>query len=315
MARSRSGSWCRAGARVSGCGVGFQLPAGSDRLVARICAITTKSVSAASRSRSSPRGSGLPIPFKLAGECRLCRDHRSGSARLRGHGAAGRRRERLPRATGARHPPVYPLHAALLDGATPRLAVAASIDGAITTPWRVVIVGRDLNTLVNSDAVHNLCPPPDKALFPRAFETAVAETGRAVWRYLDGGENSVAGIKEFSRLAGEPRVRAPGRRGPVAEVVDDRVARGRRMLESARRGRLGLAASQHARGSGEAPRAVRVASAGRRQGRQGGLPRSRSQGGHRSLSGDPAGRGGTPADDQLPRRQQAGGRIARGRTR
>ncbi len=77
------------------------------------------------------------------------------------------------------------------------------MEGPITTPWRVVIVGRDLNTLVNSDAIHNLCPPPDKTLFPQGMQTPWLRPGRAVWRYLDGGESSVAGIKEFSRLAGE----------------------------------------------------------------------------------------------------------------
>jgi alpha-glucosidase len=67
----------------------------------------------------------------------------------------------------------------------------------------VVIIGRTLNALVNSDAVHNLCPPPDKALFPQGMNTPWLKPGRAVWRYLDGGENTLATIKEFSRLAGE----------------------------------------------------------------------------------------------------------------
>jgi len=29
------------------------------------------------------------------------------------------------------------------------------------------------------------------------------KSGRAVWRYLDGGENTFDGMKEFSRLAGQ----------------------------------------------------------------------------------------------------------------
>jgi len=36
--------------------------------------------------------------------------------------------------------------------------------GEISTPWRVTITGPDLNALVNSDIVHNLCPPPDAEL-------------------------------------------------------------------------------------------------------------------------------------------------------
>src|SRR6185295_13278652 len=61
----------------------------------------------------------------------------------------------------------------------------------------------DLNTLVNSDIVSNLSPPPDKTIFPQGMKTDWVKPGRAVWRYLDGGENTFDGIKEFSRLAGE----------------------------------------------------------------------------------------------------------------
>jgi alpha-glucosidase len=101
------------------------------------------------------------------------------------------------------HPPGYPYTLRFGDANAARLAVAAAVEGPITTPWRVVIIGRDLNALVNSDAVHNLCPPPDARLFPEGLRTRWIKPGRAVWRYLDGGENTVEGIREFSRLAGE----------------------------------------------------------------------------------------------------------------
>jgi alpha-glucosidase len=68
----------------------------------------------------------------------------------------------------------------------------------------VVIVGSDLNTLVNSDIVANVSPPPDKELFPRGIRTEWIRPGRAVWKYLDGGgENTLQVVKEFSKLAGE----------------------------------------------------------------------------------------------------------------
>jgi alpha-glucosidase len=101
------------------------------------------------------------------------------------------------------HPPGYPYTLRFGEANAARLAVAAAIEGPITTPWRLVIVGRDLNALVNSDAVHNLCPPPDARLFPEGLRTRWIKPGRAVWRYLDGGENTLEGIKEFSRLAGQ----------------------------------------------------------------------------------------------------------------
>jgi alpha-glucosidase len=84
-----------------------------------------------------------------------------------------------------------------------RLSKPAAIEGPIVSPWRVVMVGRDLNTLVNSDIVHNLCPPPDPKLFPAGIKTDWIKPGRAVWRYLDGGRNTLDDMKEFSRMAGE----------------------------------------------------------------------------------------------------------------
>ncbi|HKC64856.1 MAG TPA: glycoside hydrolase family 97 N-terminal domain-containing protein [Pyrinomonadaceae bacterium] len=84
-----------------------------------------------------------------------------------------------------------------------RLAVPASITGTITTPWRVLMVGADLNALVNCDIVNNVSPPPDQTLFPAGIHTEWLRPGRAVWKYLDGGENTLEGMKEFSRLAGE----------------------------------------------------------------------------------------------------------------
>jgi alpha-glucosidase len=108
-------------------------------------------------------------------------------------------RERLAHS----HPPGYPYLLRFKEDNAQRLSVPAAFDGGITTPWRIVIMGRDLNTLVNSDLVSNLCPPPDARLFPDGIRTSWLKPGRAVWRYLDGGESTPAGIKEFSRLAGE----------------------------------------------------------------------------------------------------------------
>ena len=84
-----------------------------------------------------------------------------------------------------------------------RLSQPAAIEGTITTPWRVIMLGRDLNTLVNSDLISNLSSPPDEKMFPQGLKTDWVKPGRAVWRYLDGGENTFDGIKEFSRLAGQ----------------------------------------------------------------------------------------------------------------
>jgi alpha-glucosidase len=84
-----------------------------------------------------------------------------------------------------------------------RLKQPAAMAGTITTPWRVVMIGADLNALVNNDIVNHVSPPPDKQLFPAGIETAWLKPGRAVWKYLDGGENTLEEVKNFSRLAGQ----------------------------------------------------------------------------------------------------------------
>ena len=84
-----------------------------------------------------------------------------------------------------------------------RLSKPAAFDGAITTPWRVIMIGADLNELVNCDIINNVSAPPDKVLFPEGFATPWLRPGRAVWKYLDGGENTLDEMKNFSKLAGE----------------------------------------------------------------------------------------------------------------
>jgi alpha-glucosidase len=83
-----------------------------------------------------------------------------------------------------------------------RLAVAAPVDPPIVTPWRVVLTGRDLNGLVNAGRlVTDLSPPPDPQVWPEGPRPSWIKPGRAVWRYLDGGDNTIEGMKQFSDLA------------------------------------------------------------------------------------------------------------------
>jgi len=102
---------------------------------------------------------------------------------------------------GHAHPVSYPYALRYPAEDVQRLAKPASIAGPITTPWRVIIVSADLNGLVNNDIVHNLAPPPDRTLFPQGLETPWIKPGRAVWRYLDGGDNTYEGLKGFTDLA------------------------------------------------------------------------------------------------------------------
>jgi len=101
-------------------------------------------------------------------------------------------------------PTSYPYRLRYSPEDTFRLHQPAVYNGKIITPWRVVIIGNDLNAMVNNDIVHNLCPPPDAKLFPQGIHTAWLRPGRAVWKYLDGGgPGTVDVMMKFSKEAAE----------------------------------------------------------------------------------------------------------------
>jgi alpha-glucosidase len=52
-------------------------------------------------------------------------------------------------------------------------------DDAVIQPWRVTLIARDLNALVNSDLLHNLCPPPSSELVNADW----IKPGRAAWNW------------------------------------------------------------------------------------------------------------------------------------
>jgi alpha-glucosidase len=96
-------------------------------------------------------------------------------------------------------PTSYPYKLRYSPEDTLRLKQPAVIKGEIITPWRVIIIGEDLNALVNNDIVNNLNPPPDPSLFPKGINTNWIRPGRAVWKYLDGGgDGTVEVMKHFT---------------------------------------------------------------------------------------------------------------------
>jgi alpha-glucosidase len=117
---------------------------------------------------------------------------------LRGDGQRG-----FAARLGHEEPVSYPYRLRYKPEDIERLSKPAAIVGTITSPWRVVIAGRTLDAIVNADIVHNLAPPPDPALFPDGIKTSWVRPGRAVWRFLDGGENTFEGVKAFTRLGGQ----------------------------------------------------------------------------------------------------------------
>jgi len=223
------------GTRVPDAAMGFTLPAGST-VWSHGLRNHYEDAYDKRRIEDVPEGdwAGPPVTVKLPGGAGyaaiLEADLRNyAGMALQADGKRGYR-ERL----GHSQPPGYPYTLRYGEENAKRLSVAAAVEGPITTPWRVVLIGRDLNTLVTSDAIHNLSQAPDPALFPQGMRTAWVSPGRAVWRYLDGGENTLAGIKEFSRLAGELGFEHHVVEGlwqrwtdaELKEVIDDAKARG-----------------------------------------------------------------------------------------
>jgi alpha-glucosidase len=145
---------------------------------------------------------GPPMTFELPGGEGFASITEAGLTNYSGMALQAVGERKFKTVLGHAQPPSYPFRLRYEDDVE-RLKKPAPVAGTIKSPWRVVLIGADLNTLVNSDVVHNLCPPPDPALFPQGMATDWVKPGRAVWKYLDGGENSFEEMKNFSRLAGE----------------------------------------------------------------------------------------------------------------
>ena len=84
-----------------------------------------------------------------------------------------------------------------------RLAQPPIITGDIATPWRVIAVAPNLNTLVNTDLHYNLSPDPDKTYFPDGRFAPWLQPGRALWGYLTKVPRTIDGMKLISKQASE----------------------------------------------------------------------------------------------------------------
>jgi len=84
------------------------------------------------------------------------------------------------------------------------LAGKVSVNEQVQSPWRVIMVTSDLNSLVNNDLVPDLSPKPDPTLFPKGLDTEWIKPGRCVWSWLaDKREVKPENMKEFSKMASE----------------------------------------------------------------------------------------------------------------
>lgn len=89
-----------------------------------------------------------------------------------------------------------------------QLAGPAEKQNNVQTPWRVIEIGKDLNTLVNCDILANVSPAPDRDLFPDGFNTAWIVPGKSVWSWMVGDAPykervTFERMKKYSQLASE----------------------------------------------------------------------------------------------------------------
>ncbi len=74
------------------------------------------------------------------------------------------------------------------------------VTGEIVTPWRVTLLARNLDGLINSDLIENLNPAPDATLFS---DTSYIRPGRSVWRWWSVGTGTPAEERQFIDYAAE----------------------------------------------------------------------------------------------------------------
>ncbi len=152
---------------------------------------------------------GPPLTFQLAGDAGYGSITEANLVNYSGMALENDGRRGWITGLGHRQPINYPYELRYGRDEAKRLATPASVTGTITTPWRVVLVARDLNGLVNSDVLPDLCPPADPKYFPEGMNTPWVEPGLCVWDYVDrnyvprGDTSQFDRMKDFSRMAGE----------------------------------------------------------------------------------------------------------------
>ena len=217
---------------------------------------------------------------------------------------------------GHSHPPGYPYTLRYGEENAKRLAMPASIEGPITTPWRVVIVRpRSEHTRQQRRRARASPTRTILAVSPGRPHGLAEARARGValsgWRreHASPGSRSSRGWPASSASSTRSS-RASGRAGAEEELAD--------VIEYSKSQGVGIWLWRHSntlgdRQSAESSSRVSRSRRGRPEGR---LPRPRSEGSHRPVPGDPERRGRAQADDQLPRREQARRRVAaRGRTK
>ena len=69
-------------------------------------------------------------------------------------------------------------------------------EGALLSPWRVLVLSRDLHGLVNSDVIAALCEPPDPKLFSQGVQTPWIRPGKAPCTWMVYGNDGAQWLKQ-----------------------------------------------------------------------------------------------------------------------
>lgn len=87
-------------------------------------------------------------------------------------------------------------------GFNANLAGLTKKSGVIESPWRIIVIGSNLNALINTDIIANVSPEFYKKLFPKGYDTDWVKPGRSVWSWL-AEERAVTleNMKRFTDMA------------------------------------------------------------------------------------------------------------------
>ncbi|WP_231891168.1 glycoside hydrolase family 97 protein [Arachidicoccus ginsenosidimutans] len=80
-------------------------------------------------------------------------------------------------------------------------------EDTLKSPWRIIVIGRDLNTLVNNDIVSDVSPAPDKKLYPQGLHTSWIKPGVSVWSWMSNKRDvTPENMKQFTDYAAQLKI-------------------------------------------------------------------------------------------------------------
>lgn len=98
----------------------------------------------------------------------------------------------------------------------PWIATPKNSEDEIVTPWRILMLSKDLNGLVNNQILAYVSDKPDPQLFPKGAQTEWIQPGRSVFTWLTEG-----GVERLSVANHKRYIDGAAQLGLESVVVDD----------------------------------------------------------------------------------------------